>query len=85
MISRMRWYSVRSWPVDDRALEPFDEMIDLDALAGDWFADGRDPHYADLPCYVPLDDEDDGAISPFIDEIPIDVRGGRLPRRTFER
>jgi hypothetical protein len=68
--------------VDDRALEPRDEVIDLDALAGDWFSHDVDPRYAELPCYVQLD-EDDDAVSPFIDEIPLDMRGHRLPRRVF--
>lgn len=70
--------------MDDRALGSFDEAIDLDALAGDWFADdGADPHYAELPCYVPLDDDDDVAISPFIDEGPMDMRAKRMPRCIF--
>jgi hypothetical protein len=69
--------------LDDRAFEPIDDAIDLDALAGDWFAHDVDPHYAELPCYVPLDDEDDVSISPFIDEVPMDMRGQRMPRRVF--
>lgn len=68
--------------MDERAFEPFDEVIDLDALAGGWFAHDADPHYAELPCYVPLDDDDD-AISPFIDEVPLNARGHRLPRRAY--
>ncbi len=48
---------------EEAALEPFD----ADALAGDWFPRAADPHYAELPIYVPLDDEDD-ASGPFDDD-----------------
>ncbi len=38
---------------------PFDAAFDLDALAGDWFASGADPHYSELPCYVVVVADDD--------------------------
>ena len=47
--------------VDDTDID----ISDIDALAGTSFAADVDPHYADLPCYVPLDVDDDG--SPFSD------------------
>ena len=50
-------------PAEEAALEPFDS----DAVAGDWFPRAADPHYAELPYYVPLDDEDE-ASGPFDDD-----------------
>jgi hypothetical protein len=53
----------------DRASTIEIEPIDLDGLAGDWFATGSDPHYSDLPCYVPIvDGDEDEAFDPFRDE-----------------
>jgi len=54
---------------DDLACELFDAPFDLDALAGDWFASSSDPHYSDLPCYVPLIDDD--GLDPFIVEMDV--------------
>ena len=42
---------------------PIDDELDFDELSGDWFMPGVDPHYADLPCYVPLIDDD--GLEPF--------------------
>lgn len=48
---------------EDAALDPFDS----DAIAGDWFAAAPDPHYAELPFYVSLEDEDE-VFGPFSDD-----------------
>lgn len=42
---------------------PIEEELDWDELSGDRFMPGVDPHYADLPCYVPLIDDD--GLEPF--------------------
>jgi hypothetical protein len=47
---------------------PIDDELDFDELSGDWFMPGVDPHYADLPCYVPLIDDD--GLEPFALDAP---------------
>lgn len=66
MASRAKrdWEEITFGEVPD--LDPLDPLFDLDALAGEWFAASADPHYAELPCYVPLDNDDD--FGPFGDE-----------------
>lgn len=54
---------------DDLACDLFDVPFDLDALSGDWFTGGVDPHYSELPCYVPLVDDD--GLAPFIVEVDV--------------
>lgn len=51
-------------PLDDDPVLPV-----LDELAGDWLAPDLDPHYADLPCYVPL--IDDEGLEPFALDVPL--------------
>jgi hypothetical protein len=51
--------------IDPAANDAGVEALDPDALAGAWHAADADPHYEDLPCYVPLDVDDGG--SPFSD------------------
>lgn len=51
---------------NEQAAEFYDAPFDLDALAGDWFGNSSDPHYAELPCYVPLIDDD--GLDPFGDD-----------------
>lgn len=50
----------------DAILAPIDDEFDIDELASEW--SGLDPHYIDLPCYVPLMDDDD--LDPFALDVP---------------
>ena len=45
----------------DAMLASMDDEFDLDDVAGE--QRGSDPHYIDLPCYVPL--LDDNGLDPF--------------------
>lgn len=60
MASDMSWD--RQYARSEAAIALSD--VDLDALTrgvlpGDYLAGDDDPHYPDLPCYVPLVDEDE--------------------------
>lgn len=66
MVARTRQEAQDVTSADDLACELFDAPFNLDALAGDWFASSSDPHYSDLPCYVPLIDDD--GLDPFVVE-----------------
>ena len=50
----------------DAIMAPIDDEFGCDELSGEW--PGLDPHYADLPCYVPLIDED--GLDPFALDVP---------------
>jgi hypothetical protein len=78
MAARTRHERQEVTSADDLACELFEvpfnlDALDLGVLAGDWFASSSDPHYADLPCYVPLIDDD--GLDPFVVEKDI----GRRP------
>ena len=63
------WRSKReSQRVNGAILAPIDDVLDIDELAGDGLEDGLDPQYADLPCYVPL--IDDEGLEPFALDVP---------------
>jgi hypothetical protein len=65
LCKRRDWLEVP--PAKVPAPEFFDALSDIDAPAGGWSKRSSDPHYAELPCYVPLVDDD--GLDPFVVEI----------------
>jgi hypothetical protein len=51
---------------------PISNVLDTDELAEDGVDSGLDPQYSDLPCYVPLIDDD--GLDPFAFSVPSDNR-----------
>ncbi len=47
----------------DALLAPMDDDFEIDELGGEGSGSGYDPHYGELPCYVPLIDDD--GLDPF--------------------